>query len=63
LAQALEKILVGAYRPQCEGNGHFKKVQISASTGMAWCADPVNGEKLTKPQRFDGTLRCDMTNN
>jgi predicted secreted protein len=63
LAQSLEKILIGAYRPQCETNGHFKKVQISASTGMAWCADPVNGQKLTTPQRWDGTLRCDMTNN
>jgi len=60
LAQALEKILVGAYRPQCDINGQFKKLQISASTGFAWCADPVTGNKITGTfQRYDGTQKCD----
>jgi len=62
LAKALDKILLGAYRPQCDQSGNFKRVQVSASTGLAWCADPQSGQKLTNPQRNDGTLRCDNAN-
>jgi len=60
LSQALEKILVGVYRPQCDADGKFKRIQISASTGMAWCANPVTGEKTSTPQRYDGTIKCDQ---
>jgi len=60
LAKALDKMLVGAYRPQCDGSGQFKRVQFSASTGLAWCADPKTGQKTSAAQRNDGTLRCDV---
>jgi hypothetical protein len=60
LAQGLERILVGAYRPQCDINGQFKKLQISASTGFAWCADPITGNKIAGTfQRYDGTQKCE----
>jgi len=63
LAQALLKILVGGYRPQCDINGNFKNLQISASTGFAWCADPVTGNKIGTSQRYDGTLKCGSATN
>jgi hypothetical protein len=59
LSKALDKILIGGYRPQCDSSGNFKRLQFSASTGLAWCADPASGQKLSQPQRHDGTLRCD----
>jgi hypothetical protein len=58
LAQALQKILPGAYRPQCDVTGQFKPLQISASTGFAWCVDPKTGNKIGVAQRYDGTQKC-----
>jgi len=59
LSRALEKMLVGGYRPQCDSTGLFKRVQFSASTGLAWCANAKTGQKIGEAQRNDGTLRCD----
>jgi hypothetical protein len=50
--------LIGSYRPQCDTNGNFKPVQVHASTGLAWCADPSTGKQLTDKVRNDGTLKC-----
>ncbi|MFF4778920.1 thyroglobulin type-1 repeat-containing protein [Microtetraspora fusca] len=58
LAASYEHPVVGAYRPQCDGNGDFSRRQVNASTGMAWCADPKTGQRIGNAVRNDGTLSC-----
>lgn len=47
---------VGAFKPQCEDDGKFKKVQCHSSTGHCWCAHPETGVKTTEPKR--GKPKC-----
>ncbi|GFX18778.1 u24-ctenitoxin-Pn1a [Trichonephila clavipes] len=55
--EADKKGLLGAYKPQCEEDGKFKKRQCHGSTGSCWCTHPETGEKLTEPSR-DASAEC-----
>ncbi|GBN03455.1 hypothetical protein AVEN_122593-1 [Araneus ventricosus] len=49
--------LIGAYIPQCEGDGTYKKHQCHYSTGYCYCVDPSTGQNTTVPSRND--VSCD----
>uniref|UniRef100_A0A482ZDX7 U33-Liphistoxin-Lm1a_1 n=1 Tax=Liphistius malayanus TaxID=1203467 RepID=A0A482ZDX7_9ARAC len=53
---AEKKVLVGAFRPQCEEDGKFKLTQCHGSTGHCWCVDPATGRNTTTPVR--GVVNC-----
>ena len=36
--------LVGAYKPQCNKDGTYRRVQCHSSTGYCWCASPDGTE-------------------
>ena len=42
--------LVGAYSPQCNEDGSWKRLQCNGSIGYCWCVD-CEGEKTRAPFR------------
>ena len=58
---ALKKdpILIGAYTPQCDHEGNYKKRQCWASVGSCWCVDKKSGKKIAHVQiDKDGLPLC-----
>lgn len=58
---ALKKdpILIGAYTPQCDHEGNYKKRQCWASVGSCWCVDKTSGKKIAHVQiDKDGLPLC-----
>ena len=53
--------LLGAYRPACDGDGHFKKVQCHEH--YCWCVENSTGRPLTDVVPYEklGTLDCSGT--
>ncbi|GIY42962.1 uncharacterized protein CEXT_752831 [Caerostris extrusa] len=49
--EAEKQGLLGAFKPQCEEDGKYKKVQCHGSVGSCWCAHPETGDKLSEPVR------------
>jgi len=58
LSKALSNLLIGAEIPQCAADGRYSRIQMSGSTGFAWCVDQDTGKKTSKLNKFD-EVKCD----
>ncbi len=50
---AINQSLIGAYLPQCEGDGSFSPVQCHES--YCWCVHAQTGEPVGEMFRFQST--------
>ncbi|XP_075057131.1 thyroglobulin-like [Mixophyes fleayi] len=48
-----KKPLIGAYVPQCDGNGNYRPMQCHESTGMCWCVN-TNGKEIAGTRNSPG---------
>ena len=53
-------LLLGAYKPQCNEQGDYKKKQCHGSTGYCWCVDSKTGREIkgTKKHSREGDFKC-----
>lgn len=49
---------IGAFVPQCEESGHFKKHQCHGSVGLCWCVHPTNGTQIGEKTRGLAAESC-----
>ena len=42
---------IGAFVPQCEGDGSFSTVQCWGSTGYCWCVESTSGRPISEGVR------------
>ncbi|XP_055951720.1 equistatin-like [Argiope bruennichi] len=50
--------MIGSYKPRCEEDGTYKKMQCWRSIGKCFCVHPVTGERISEYTRATN-LKCD----
>ena len=58
-------MLLGAFKPDCRMDGHFKVKQCNPSAASCWCVNTRTGEMIpgTAKQTFIATIDCSQFNN